>query len=148
MSRPRRPRGDGGNALLEFVYLAVILLVPLIYLLLAVFAVQAAAFGVTEAARQAGRAFVKADDPATGYRRAQEAVRLALTDQHIDAAVVPQFTCTPDPCDLTPGQRVVTSVSYTVQLPFIGGIFGKGHAGIPVRGRHVEVVDRFRQAAP
>lgn len=123
-------------------------MVPLVYLLLAVFQVQAAAFGVTEAARQAGRAFVKADDPATGYGRANEAVRLALTDQHIGATVAPQISCTPAPCDLAPGQRVVTSVSYTVQLPFVGGIFGKGHAGIPVRGRHVEVVDRFKQVPP
>jgi Flp pilus assembly protein TadG len=140
--------GEDGNALLEFVYLSVILMVPLVYLLLAVFSVQAAAFGVTEAARQAGRAFATAGDPATGYQRAQEAVRLALSDQHIDADVVPELTCSPAPCDLAPGQRVVTSVAYTVQLPFVGGIFGKGHAGIPVRGRHVEVVDRFKQAAP
>jgi hypothetical protein len=33
-----------------------------------------------------------------------------------------------------------------VQLPFLGGIFGEGHVGIPVTGVHVEVVDRFKQA--
>ena len=38
-----------------------------------------------------------------------------------------------------------TRVSYTVQLPFVGGIFGAGHAGIPVSGMHTEVVDRFKQ---
>jgi Flp pilus assembly protein TadG len=118
----RRPRGDEGNALVEFTYLAVLLMVPLIYLLLAVFRVQSAAFGVTEAARQAGRAYARADDPAAGAAVGAEAARLA------------------------PGAVVRTSIRYTVQLPFVGGIFGEGHGGIPVTGVHVEVVDRFKQA--
>ena len=37
-----RPRGDDGNALLEFTYLAVLLMVPLVYVLLTVFQVQRA----------------------------------------------------------------------------------------------------------
>ena len=50
-------RDDDGNALVEFTVLSLLLLVPLVYVLLGVFQVQRAAFGVTEAARQAGRAF-------------------------------------------------------------------------------------------
>jgi Flp pilus assembly protein TadG len=141
----RQPRGDRGSALVEFTYLAVLLVVPLVYVLLAVFRVQSAAFAVTEASRQAGRAFVRADTAADGYVRAGKAVQLALADQGITAGVPPTINCEPGPCDLTPGQRVETSVSYTVVLPFVGGLFGSGHGGVPVSGRHVEVVDRFRQ---
>ena len=39
-----RQRDDQGNALVEFVYLAVLLMIPLVYVLLSVFQVQRAAF--------------------------------------------------------------------------------------------------------
>lgn len=143
-----RPRGDDGNALVEFVYLSLLLMIPLFYALLAVFQIQGAAFAVTEASRQAGRAFVRADTPQDGIARANKAVLLALRDQGVDATVVPTFVCDPAPCDLASGQRVETKVRYTVSLPFVGSFFGKGRAGIPVTGTHVEYVDRFRENPP
>ena len=138
-------RGDDGNALVEFVYLAVLLLIPLVYVLLAVFQVQSAAFGVTEASRQAGRAYARAADPATGEATATAAARLALQDQGIDWDGTPEL-CGGEGCSLAPGATVRTRVRYTVQLPFVGSIFGKGRAGIPVTGVHTEVVDRFKEA--
>lgn len=144
----RRPRGDDGNALVEFVYLSLLLMIPLFYALLAVFQIQSAAFAVTEASRQAGRAFVRADGADEGYARASKAVQLAMTDQGVTADVTPSFACEPAPCDLSPGQRVETRVSYTVTLPFVGSFFGEGRAGIPVTGSHVEYVDRFKQVPP
>ena len=142
----RRLRGDDGNALVEFTYLAVILMIPLVYLLLAVFEVQRAAFGVTEAARQAGRAYARADDPALAAAVGQQAARLALADQGISWDGAPQFC--DGACSLEPGAAVRTKVAYVVQLPFVGGLFGEGRGGIPVTGVHTEVVDRFREARP
>ncbi|MCU1674244.1 MAG: hypothetical protein JWN77_2357 [Frankiales bacterium] len=141
----RRPTGDGGNALLEFTYLAVLLMVPLFYVLLAVFQVQSAAFGVTEAARQAGRAYARASDPGSGAAAGAKAARLALQDQGIAWSGSPSYSCS-NGCDLAPGSTIRTSVRYTVQLPIVGGIFGKNSAGIPVTGVHTEVVDRFKEA--
>ncbi|MEO6206017.1 MAG: hypothetical protein ABIO67_11645 [Mycobacteriales bacterium] len=143
----RRPAGDDGNAVLEFVYLAVLLIIPLVYVLLAVFQVQRAAFGVTEAARQAGRAYARAPDPATAALVGQQAARLALSDQGISWTGSPTF-CGGDGCSLAPGSTVQTQVSFTVQLPFVGGIFGEGRGGIPVTGVHTEVVDRFKEPSP
>lgn len=143
----RWQRGDErGNAMVEFVYLSLLLMVPLFYLLLAVFRVQSAAFAVTEAARQGGRAFVRADAVDQGYARAARSVELALRDQGVTAAVTPTFSCEPAPCDLSLGQRVEARVSYTVTLPFVGSLFGPGRTGIPVTGSHVEYVDRFKPA--
>ncbi|MCA1710357.1 MAG: hypothetical protein LC789_01440 [Actinobacteria bacterium] len=141
------PRGDDGNALVEFTYLAVLLMVPLFYVLLAVFQVQSAAFGVTEAARQAGRAYARASDPASGAAAGAAAARLALKDQNIDWSGTPSYSC-PSGCDLAPGSTVRTRVSYTVRLPIVGGLFGRNRAGIPVTGVHTEVVDRFKEARP
>jgi Flp pilus assembly protein TadG len=143
----RRPAGDDGNAMIEFVYLSLLLMIPLFYALLAVFQIQSAAFAVTEASRQAGRAYARADSPDEGVVRATKAVQLALGDQGIKASVVPTFSCDPSPCDLSAGQRVEARVSYTVSLPFLGTLLGK-QAGVPVSGKHVEYVDRFKQDVP
>src|SRR3954452_15985498 len=101
----RRPRGDDGNELVGFVYLSVLLLIPLIYLLLAAFKVQSAAFGVTEAARQAGRAYARADDPSSAALVGTAAARLALQDQGISWPGSPEF-CGGDGCSLAPGATV------------------------------------------
>ncbi|MCW2614292.1 MAG: hypothetical protein JWN08_1286 [Frankiales bacterium] len=140
----RQPSGDDGNALVEFSYLAVLLMVPLVYVLLTVFQVQRAAFGVTEAARQAGRAYATADDPAQGAARARFAAELALRDQGLELCA----SCLRPPTGaLVPGATISVRVEHRVVLPLVGGLFdGAVPATIPVRATHLEVVDRFREA--
>lgn len=138
----RRPTGDDGNALVEFSYLAVLLMIPLVYVLLTVFQVQRAAFGVTEAARQAGRAYATATDEAQGRARAQVAADLALQDQGL---VLCPSCLAPPAGQLVPGGTVRVRVEHRVVLPLLGGLFrGAVPLSIPVRATHVEVVDRFR----
>src|SRR5689334_17331577 len=69
----RRPRGDGGTAVIEFVGLSVVLLLPVVYVLLTVFQLQRAAFGVSQAAREAGRAYATATSSGLADDRAREA---------------------------------------------------------------------------
>jgi Flp pilus assembly protein TadG len=137
-----RFRDDDGNALVEFTYLAVLLMVPLVYVLTTVFQVQRAAFGVTEAARQAGRAYVTAETGTNATARAQEAADLAMRDQipGLGAARVDISG------SLAPGSNVTVHVQHDVTLPLIGGLFGRIEPRIPVRATHVEVVDRFRES--
>ena len=138
----RRPTGDAGNALVEFSYLAVLLMIPLVYVLLTVFQVQRAAFGVTEAARQAGRAYATATDEAQGRARARVAADLALQDQGL---VLCPSCLAPPTGQLVPGGAVRVRVEHRVVLPLLGGLFrGAVPPSIPVRATHVEVVDRFR----
>ena len=138
----RRPTGDAGNALVEFSYLAVLLMIPLVYVLLTVFQVQRAAFGVTEAARQAGRAYATATDEAQGRARARVAADLALQDQGL---VLCPSCLAPPAGQLVPGGTVRVRVEHRVVLPLLGGLFrGAVPPSIPVRATHVEVVDRFR----
>lgn len=140
--RRRSPRGDDGNALVEFTYLAVLLMVPLVYVLLTVFQVQRAAFAVTEAARQAGRAYATADSTTAGLARAQAAATLAMRDQGLEPGAPPEITSTGG---VAPDAKVTTTVLHRVSLPLFGGLFaGTVPPNIPVRATHVEVVDRFK----
>lgn len=140
----REWRRDDGNALVEFTYLSVLLMVPLVYVLVSAFLVQRAAFGTTEAARQAARAYARADDVATAEARANAAARLALKDQGVTMTRPLQITCLGGDC-LAPGSRVVVTVRYDVQLPLLGAVFGRGsHGAVPVSATHTEYVDRFK----
>jgi Flp pilus assembly protein TadG len=136
-------RRDDGNAMLEFVYLSVLLMVPLVYVLTTTFQVQRAAFGVTEAARQAGRAYATADSDAQGRARADAAARLAMRDQGVELDEPPAIV----PSDgVAPGSVVRVRVTHRVPLPLVGGLFGDVvPPNIPVRADHVAVVDRFKQ---
>ena len=68
-------RTSDGTASVEFVWLTILLLVPFVYVLIAVFDTQRAAFGVSTASRAAARAFLQAPDVATGERRARRHTR-------------------------------------------------------------------------
>lgn len=136
-------RGDEGSAMLEFIYLTVLLMVPLVYVLLSAFQVQRASFGASEAARQAGRAFTTSPDAATARERATAAARLALRDQGIDAEPELAITCD-RPC-LAPGAVVTIAVTHVVRLPVLS-VLGDSAPTIPVRATHDEVVDTFTTA--
>jgi len=140
----RRLRGgDDGSASLEFVVLGVLLLVPLAYLLISVFAVQSAAYGASAASREAGRAYVQAPVGSVPGERAYAAAMVALQDHGIELAPE-QLTiiCSADPC-LTPGAAVSIRVDVLVSLPWVPKVFGEAPATVAVHGQHTAVVDRF-----
>ena len=141
-----RAGGDDGNALVEFTYLAVLLMVPLVYVLITVFLVQRAAFGTTEAAREGARAYERAGGADLGEQRARDAITLALKDQGVVEAPAVGFDCEGTPC-AGPGGRVKITVTYWVKLPVLGAVFGDARRGaIKVEASHVEFGDRY--AAP
>jgi Flp pilus assembly protein TadG len=136
-------RDDDGSAMVEFVYLAVLLMIPLVYVLTTVFQVQRSAFGVTEAARQAGRAYATAASDAEGRARADAAAALALHDQGVGLDEPVHLTASDG---VAPGSVVRVQVLHRVPLPLLGGLFsGVVPPNIPVRATSVAVVDRFKQ---
>jgi Flp pilus assembly protein TadG len=145
-------KDDAGNAVLEFLFLAVLLMLPLVYLLLTVFTVQRAAYAVSSASREAGRVFVAADTAAQGRARAEQATAIVLRDSGLTAQPASlELACAAQPC-LTPGAKVTVVLTYAVDLPlappFLTDAISNAAATIPVTGRHVEVVDRFRAIRP
>jgi Flp pilus assembly protein TadG len=143
-------RGERGTAIVEFVWLAILLLVPLLYIVLAVFDTQRASYAASAAARSASRAFVTAPDQTTAYARAQAAARLAFGDQGIDeAAFRLTITCRPDPrhC-LTPGSVVAAEVRSAADLPLLPAALGDNTPRIAVDAVHQSPYGTFREARP
>jgi len=139
---------EAGNALLEFVVLAVLLLVPLVYLILAVLRVQGAAYGIAEATREAGRAFVSADSSSDPYGQACTAATIAMRNQVDDTfdcasqlSVTCVGVCPPTPA---PGDTIRVEIDLPVALPMLPtSVFGNSTA-ISLTSVHDEVVDEFR----
>jgi hypothetical protein len=143
------PRDDAGSAIVEFVGLAVVLLIPVIYLVLALGRLQAASFAVDSSARAAARAFTAAPDEPTGRSRALAMVRLGLHDQgfDVDPAAAAQLRCSGTPC-LTPSGRVTVRVSVDVVLPGVPALVDRfAGAHVTVRSTRSATVDAFRAAA-
>lgn len=80
-----RPDSDAGRAMIEVVFLAVLILIPTVYILASVMRIQAATFAVAQGARDAGRVIDSAPSLSEGVARAEEIARLALTDQRVPA---------------------------------------------------------------
>jgi Flp pilus assembly protein TadG len=136
-------RDESGNAIVEFVYLAVLLMVPLVYVLLTVFRVQAATYAVSSATREAGRVYVSSADSGAARGRALTAATIVMADTGLRLSPRDlHITCSAIPC-LTPGATVNVSIGYDVALPLMPTFFGSP-ARVHVDGRHLEVVDRFR----
>ena len=148
--RRRTIVGDfqSGNAIVEFVYLAVLLMVPLVYVLITVFRVQAASYAVSSAAREAGRVYATSSSIDGADGRAFAAARMVMADSHLslDADQL-RITCSTHPC-LQPGSQVNVVMTYNVALPLVPRFFaGRVPATIHVTSSHLEVVDRYRTAA-
>ena len=137
-------RREDGTATVEFVWLTILLLIPFVYVLVAVFDAQRAAFGASTARRSAARAFIQAPAVEAGERRAPSAARIALHDQTLPAAAV-QITCLPSPADcLTPGSSVRVLIRTTQPLPLTPSALGTQLGGITVDSTHVEPFGSFR----
>jgi hypothetical protein len=112
-----RLREETGSALVEFVFVALVVFLPLVYVVAGFSAVQRGVFASTEAAREAGRAIGTASDLASGLARAERAAQLAVEDQSVDATDV-RVQYAPDGAD-----------------PAAAGLHRRQHRDGPVRRR-------------
>ena len=132
--------------MVEFVSLGVLMLLPMVYLVVTMGRLQAAAYATDSSARAAARAVVTSDTEATGLARAAAEVQLGLQDQGFDAepSAALTITCSASPC-LTPEGRVEATVTVDVVLPGVPAFLDEAiPTHVPVTARQVAMVDRFR----
>lgn len=137
---------EQGSSSLEFITAGFLLLIPLVYLVLVMSAVQGAALAVEGAARQAARVFVQAPSKAEGLARAERAIDFGLDTfglQQSDATVT--ITCTPNPASCLQRSATVTiAISLQVDLPLVPAVLGINTlARVPVDASATQQVSRF-----
>jgi hypothetical protein len=150
---PKRARpsvgSDDGSASLEFLATGVLLLVPIVYLIVAISAIQGAAFAAEGAARAAARAYVQAEDATAGDRIAQGILTMAAEDFGIDpGAASARITCVPSTRDcLQPDAVVTVTVDIQVPLPLVpAGLDAAVPLHVPVSASAVQQVSIFAAA--
>lgn len=139
---------DRGAALIDFTFLAIVVMLPLMYAVIGFSAVQRGLFAATAGAREAGRLLATADDPATGLARAQYAAEIAVEDQSIQPTdLVVAYAPEGADCDaagsytptFTPDERFVVCVTVTIRVPGLPDFIDSNTA----TGMYVVQRDRF-----
>jgi Flp pilus assembly protein TadG len=149
-----RSDDDRGSAILEFIFVAVLVLIPLVYLVVAVAVVQRSRLSVTNAARDVGRAVAIANSQDEAELSARAALRLALQNQGMSASdaelkyVPASADCdsTTVRPDLAPGSEFAVCVITHQDLPAVPSVLS-GH-GVTLVGRYLVHIDEFRLKAP
>lgn len=143
----RRSRDEQGSALVEVVWLGLLLLVPMLWIVLSVFEVQRGAFAVSAAARAAGRAYALAPTDADGERRAHAVARIALDDQGLTGSGFDlRVTCRPYPHDCHTGTSVITVlISSRVDLPMMPSVLGGDAPSFALDASHTVPIGQFQE---
>jgi hypothetical protein len=137
---------EAGSAIVEFVFLAVLMLVPLFYLVMVLARLQAGAYAVSAASREAGRAYVTTQVAEQAPSRARSAAGLAFADQGFgpgEGSIA--IRCHSTPC-LSPEGRVEVEATVSVPMPLVPEFFSRiVPTQIPVSATHFATVEGFRE---
>lgn len=149
MSRLRL-RDDEGSALIEFVFTVVLFLLPVVYLIVTVAKIQAAAYATELGARHGAMVVAGASDSATAGQRLQAGVDLALRDHGLPTSGpgAPRIdvNCSADSCQ-APGADVSVQVSVAVRLPGAPAFLnGRVPTSVTVKATGRATSDRFRSS--
>jgi hypothetical protein len=117
------PRGlDRGRASIEFLVFSVVLLVPIIFGVQSLWAIQGASIGAEQAARDAVRAFTQSTGTSQARTAADTVARRVTAEHGVAGPIRIDYRCQATSC-LAPGSlvevRVTTDVS-VFQAPFWG----------------------------
>lgn len=130
-------REESGEAVVEFIGLSVILLVPLIYAILALAQVQAGLFAAEGGAREAAR--VLADHP-EDQATALAQVELAFADFHVPSTPSTEIGCRQCSGEL---RDVSVTVSTSIPLPLLPAWLGE-RVCMPISVTALSLVDGVR----
>lgn len=144
-SEPGRPPGDEGSAALEFIVAGAVLLIPIVYLIVALASVQAHALGTQAAARHIARAVATAPDAAAAQARSDR-VRAAIADEYGMAAASLDvgLSCAGSGVCPRAGETVIVTVRTDVALPLVPPVLGLDElARVPVEAQAVQRMSRL-----
>lgn len=131
-------QADSGTAVIEFIFASIVLLIPVVYLMLAISQLQAASYATTSTAISASRIAARDADPSE--HRAHQVADMHFTDFGLnDVPITIDYSCA-GPCGQA-GSLVTAQVETTVSLPGIPLLFGTDNSPhITLRAHHTDVV--------
>ena len=137
---------ERGSAALEFIMVGLLLLVPLVYLVVALGLIQEQALGAEAGARHVARAVSSASGVDEARARADRVLQAVVDEYGMDTASVDlSFACVPEGADCPEsGATVVVTLRTRAPLPLIPPILGLDDiASIPVEASSAQKVSRF-----
>lgn len=142
-----RPDREIGSAAIEFLTVGLLLLVPLVYLVLTLGALQAASFAAEGVARHAARVYVLAPTDAEGRSRMAASVAAGLADWRLPASALQLgMSCSAADCR-TPRGTVTVTARLAVALPLLPPALHVGAPGsIAVTARAAQRMSMFTPA--
>ena len=112
--------GDEGSAALEFILVGLVLLVPLVYLIVALGSIQGQSLGVETGARQLARTIAESPDAVTADARGGRVLDAIVAEYGLDPAAVDVSIDCDRSAPECPAPGALLSVSYThLTLPTI-----------------------------
>jgi Flp pilus assembly protein TadG len=142
---------DQGSAALEFILVGLVLLVPIVYLVVALGAIQGQALGVETGARQLARTIADSPDTATADARAARVLDAIIEEYGLDRESLDVEVACASGVAACPeaGATLTVTVTASVPLPLVPAILGlEDLARVPVEAASVQKVSRFWGAAP
>lgn len=138
---------DEGSAALEFILAGLVLLVPIVYLIVALGVIQGHSLGVEAAARHSARALATAAGPGEGSERVERVLDAITAEYDIDPeAIDVQVHCGGAGGTRCPdaGATITVTVRAAAALPLVPPVLGLDRvARIPVEAISVQKVSRF-----
>ncbi|CCQ45578.1 putative uncharacterized protein [Pseudarthrobacter siccitolerans] len=130
--------------MVEFTFLALLLMVPLVYFIITMSQIQGGSFAVVGAADQGAKVYIAQPDAATAQAAAEQAVAIALSDfGHPAEAARVETSCEPADCQAA-GSTVTVTVRLTVPLPFLPFSNDFRLSASEVEASSTQIVGRYR----
>lgn len=139
-------REDDGSASLEFLTVGLLMLVPLIYVVVALGQIQHQALGAEAAARHVARAISLSSDAASAGSSASEVLSAVMAAYDLDASATSlSISCVPASASCPTAEATVrVSVATRVSLPLAPPVLRLDQiASVPVEASAVQRMSRF-----
>lgn len=149
MHRAKAWRDDGGAAAVEFLLVGLILLVPIVYLVIALGQIQSGSFAAETASRQIARGVATARSQEHARERAEQVARSVAAEYGIDRQELEvDVACRPATARCpSAGATVVVTVRVRVALPLVPDVFGaREQARVAVEATSVQKMSRLWRA--
>jgi len=137
---------ERGSAALEFIMVGLLLLVPLVYLVVALGLIQEQALGAEAGARHIARAVSTASGVEDARERADRVLQAVVNEYGMDAASVDlSLSCVPAGATCPEsGATLVVTLRSRAPLPLVPPVLGLDDiASIPVEASSAQKVSRF-----